>query len=107
MAPVTVLLSGSTGEHRVGLNCDLFVPQKDSFTYSSTKQGELHTLPQGAAKNERRRRPSRAHGPGWAALQLTVAPTVQNEYDRHHHDEQEMGTSRAFWRTSWKKLCVR
>lgn len=39
MAPVTVLLSGSTGEHRVGLNCDLFVPQKDAFTYSSTKQG--------------------------------------------------------------------
>lgn len=107
VAPALVLLGGSTGEHGVARSVICLCPRRIRSHIHSLNKGGLHTLPQAAAENERRRLPSRAHGPRWAALQLTVAQTAQNEYDRHHHDELKKRASQAFWRTSWKKLHVR
>lgn len=107
VAPALVLLGRSTGEHGVGSKCDLSLPQKDSVTYPLTKQGWIAHFATGHSREREEAPALRAHGPRWAALQLTVAQTAQNEYDRHHHDELKKRASQAFWRTSWKKLLVR
>lgn len=58
VVPAPVLLGGSTGEHGVAQSVICLCPRKIRSHIHSLNKGGLHTLPQAAAENERRRLPS-------------------------------------------------